>query len=80
MLRQMASSAALIAEGSYPLVTQIVLSPQGVVVCIGCRPIGREGGQVQTTVGLVWLQTTGRREIVAAKRHDGGGICRISCG
>ena len=71
LLRQMASGASLIADGSDPLAAQLPLHSQGVVVGSGRRPVRRQRRQ---------LGSAGGGQVVRTEGHDTGRIGGVSVG
>ena len=67
----MTSRTALVAGRCHPLVAQIVLATERVVICVSRGFVGREASQVNAAGG--W-------QIVAGKRDNGIGIGRIASG
>src|SRR5215831_3011053 len=65
----MACRAALVSNRSHPLAPEIVLAAERIVVRVGRRPVGWQGGQVHAARG---------GQIVGAKRNNSVWICRIS--
>ena len=71
VLGQMAGGAALIADGSNPAMSQLILATESVVITIGRGFIRRKSRQRDG-------RAAGNGQIVAAKGHDGIWIRGIS--